>query len=146
MSIGMGVEQKQKCLEFYISTTTTYVKAKILNEIDEDSLTLVKNICGEFAKVSINSYQNKGKKRELSKLNMIQQYKYAVQAGICHWINDKNEKMEELFLILKEWSRKTYEGRSAAAKKLSLEGLAIKISTDGYVEVFIKGNRIFEIK
>lgn len=37
-------------------------------------------------------------------------------------------------------------GRSAAAKKLSKYGLSIKISADGYIEVFVKCNRIYAIK
>ena len=37
-------------------------------------------------------------------------------------------------------------GRSSAAKKLSLNGLAIKISTDGYIETFVNGVKVYSIK
>jgi len=38
-------------------------------------------------------------------------------------------------------------GRGAAVKKLSMyNGFAIKISTDGYIEVYSKGERIYSIK
>ena len=37
-------------------------------------------------------------------------------------------------------------GRSAAAKKLSKNGMAIKISTDGYIETFVNGTKIYSIK
>lgn len=37
-------------------------------------------------------------------------------------------------------------GRGAAAKKLSEYGMAIKISTDGYIEVFVNQNKVYVIK
>lgn len=37
-------------------------------------------------------------------------------------------------------------GRGAAAKKLSSNGIAIKVSTDGYIEVYIKQNKVYVIK
>ena len=37
-------------------------------------------------------------------------------------------------------------GRSTAAKTLSYDGFAIKISTDGYIEVYVKSNLIYAIK
>lgn len=36
--------------------------------------------------------------------------------------------------------------RGAASKTLSKYGLAIKISTDGYVELYVDGEKIFAIK
>lgn len=37
-------------------------------------------------------------------------------------------------------------GRSAAAKKLSRYGAAIKISTDGYIDVFVNEMLVYSIK
>lgn len=37
-------------------------------------------------------------------------------------------------------------GRSAAAKALSQYGVAIKISTDGNIDVFVKGDLVYSIK
>lgn len=37
-------------------------------------------------------------------------------------------------------------GRSAAARRLSRFGLAVKISTDGYIELFIDGEAVYSIK
>lgn len=37
-------------------------------------------------------------------------------------------------------------GRSAAAKKLSQYGAAIKISTDGYIDIFINEELVYSIK
>ena len=37
-------------------------------------------------------------------------------------------------------------GRGAAAKKLSAYGMAIKISTDGYIEVYLNQQKIYTIK
>lgn len=37
-------------------------------------------------------------------------------------------------------------GRNAAAKKLSRYGLAVKISTDGYIELFVDGDRVYSVK
>lgn len=38
-------------------------------------------------------------------------------------------------------------GRAAAAKKLScFDGFSIKISTDGYIEVYVKGEKVYSIK
>lgn len=37
-------------------------------------------------------------------------------------------------------------GRSAAAKKLSNFGIAIKISSDGYIELFIEGEPVYAVK
>lgn len=48
--------------------------------------------------------------------------------------------------IIKNDSGSSGGGRGAAARKLSMYGFSIKISTDGYVELYIKGNLIYSIK
>ena len=49
--------------------------------------------------------------------------------------------------IIQNESGSTGGGRGAAAKRLSnFGGFAIKISTDGYIELYVKGNKIYTIK
>lgn len=48
--------------------------------------------------------------------------------------------------IIQNDSGSTGGGRGAAAKKLSKYGLAVKVSTDGYIELYVKGECIYEIK
>ena len=48
--------------------------------------------------------------------------------------------------IIKNDSGSTGGGRGAASKKLSRYGFAIKISTDGYIELYIDGNQKYAIK
>ena len=48
--------------------------------------------------------------------------------------------------IIKNDSGSSGGGRGAASKKLSRFGMAIKISTDGYIELFIKGSLKYSIK
>lgn len=48
--------------------------------------------------------------------------------------------------IIKNDSGSSGGGRGAAAKKLSRFGMAIKISTDGYIELYIDGNIKYAIK
>jgi len=48
--------------------------------------------------------------------------------------------------IIQNDSGSTGGGRGAAAKKLSTYGLAVKVSTDGYIELYVSGECIYEIK
>ena len=48
--------------------------------------------------------------------------------------------------IIQNESGSSGGGRGAAAKKLSEYGMAIKISTDGYIEVFVNQNKVYVIK
>lgn len=48
--------------------------------------------------------------------------------------------------IIQNESGSATGGRSAAAKALSQYGAAIKISTDGYIDVFVKGDLVYSIK
>lgn len=48
--------------------------------------------------------------------------------------------------IIQNDSGSTGGGRGAAAKKLSTSGMAIKISTDGYIEVYLNQQKIYVIK
>lgn len=48
--------------------------------------------------------------------------------------------------IIQNDSGSTGGGRGAAAKKLSSSGMAIKISTDGYIEVYLEQRKIYVIK
>lgn len=48
--------------------------------------------------------------------------------------------------IIQNDSGSTGGGRGAAAKKLSKYGLAVKISTDGYIELYVNSECVYEIK
>lgn len=48
--------------------------------------------------------------------------------------------------IIQNDSGSTGGGRGAAAKKLSRFGMAVKISTDGYIELYVDGENIYAIK
>lgn len=55
-------------------------------------------------------------------------------------------KVQSIGAIIQNDSGSTGGSRAAAAKKLSEFGMAVKISTDGYIEVYIKGNLVYSIK
>ena len=64
--------------------------------------------------------------------------------GAC--IIDSNGNICAVGAIIKNKSGSSEGGRGAACKKLSEYGLAVKISTDGYIEMFVKGNIVLSIK
>lgn len=65
--------------------------------------------------------------------------------GAC--IIDKTGKVISFGAIIKNDAGSSGGGRGAAAKKLSeYGGFAIKISTDGYIEVYIDSKRVYSIK
>lgn len=64
--------------------------------------------------------------------------------GAC--ILDKQGNVCACGAIIKNDSGSTGGGRGAASKKLSNYGFAIKISTDGYIELYIDGNKKYSIK
>ncbi len=62
-------------------------------------------------------------------------------------IVDENGKVISFGAIIKNNAGSSGGGRGAAAKSLSeYGGFAIKISTDGYIEVYIDGNKVYSIK
>lgn len=61
-------------------------------------------------------------------------------------ILDKNGYVISFGAIIQNDSGSYGGGRGAAAKKLSKYGLAIKISTDGYIEVYIDGDIKYRMK
>ena len=64
--------------------------------------------------------------------------------GAC--ILDTDGKICSFGAIIKNDSGSSGGGRGAAAKKLSNYGFAIKISTDGYIELFVNGEPTYAIK
>ena len=64
--------------------------------------------------------------------------------GAC--ILDLKGRVCAVGAIIQNDSGSSGGGRSAAAKKLSNYGLAIKISTDGYIELFIEGEPVYAVK
>lgn len=64
--------------------------------------------------------------------------------GAC--ILDKDGNICAFGAIIQNDSGSSGGGRGAAAKKLSNNGFAIKISTDGYIELYCKQEKVFVIK
>lgn len=64
--------------------------------------------------------------------------------GAC--IIDSNGTVYSFGAIIQNDSGSATGGRSAAAKKLSKYGAAIKISTDGYIDVFVNEALVYSIK
>lgn len=65
--------------------------------------------------------------------------------GACI-ISSKDGTVFSFGAIIQNESGSATGGRSAAAKALSQYGAAIKISTDGYIDVFVKGDLVYSIK
>ena len=57
-----------------------------------------------------------------------------------------NGNVQAFGAIIRNDSGSLGGGRGAAARKLSEYGMAVKISTDGYIEVYVKGNLVYSIK
>lgn len=57
-----------------------------------------------------------------------------------------NGKVQAFGAIIQNDSGSLGGGRGAAARKLSEYGMAVKISTDGYIEVYVEGNLVYSIK
>lgn len=115
--IEIVCEINEYFIDFYIPNNNKYIHAKIKSPITDDVLSLTKNICSFFTKISKFKYSGSGFNRpEISVMNQLEQYRYAVQRGVCNWIcgNENGEKIEELFCILEKWSKKTYEGRKVS--------------------------------
>lgn len=64
--------------------------------------------------------------------------------GAC--ILDKDGKVCSFGAIIQNDSGSSGGGRGAAAKKLSNKGFSIKISTDGYIELYCEQDKIYTIK
>lgn len=64
--------------------------------------------------------------------------------GAC--ILDPFGRVHSFGAIIQNDSGSSGGGRGAAAKKLSQYGFAVKISTDGYVELYVSGEKVYEIK
>lgn len=64
--------------------------------------------------------------------------------GAC--ILDRDGKVRSFGAIIRNRSGSLGGSRSAAARKLSEYGMAVKISTDGYIEVYISGELVYEVK
>lgn len=64
--------------------------------------------------------------------------------GAC--IIGRTGKVQAFGAIIQNDSGSLGGGRGAAARKLSEYGMAVKISTDGYIEVYVAGNLVYAIK
>lgn len=64
--------------------------------------------------------------------------------GAC--ILNQDGKVQSFGAIIQNDSGSLGGGRGAAARKLSEYGMAVKISTDGYIEVYVEGDLFYAIK
>lgn len=64
--------------------------------------------------------------------------------GAC--ILDCTGKVYSFGAIIQNDSGSSGGGRGAAARKLSAYGMAVKISTDGYIELYINETVVYAIK
>lgn len=64
--------------------------------------------------------------------------------GAC--ILDYNGNICSVGAIIQNDSGSSGGGRTSAAKKLSKYGFAVKVSTDGYIEVFVNEQNIYSVK
>ena len=85
--------------------------------------------------VGINSFYNLDRKLRCELISL---------DGAC--IVDYNGTVYSFGAIIQNDSGSATGGRSAAAKKLSEHGAAIKVSTDGYIDVYIKQELVYSIK
>ena len=64
--------------------------------------------------------------------------------GAC--ILKSDGRVQAFGAIIQNDSGSSGGGRGAAAKKLSKYGMAVKISTDGYIDVYVAGYLVYSIK
>lgn len=98
---------------FFSTTNETLFKLKHVGTLNEDDISLAKNIIIAFFMVSKNKMNPDGKTHHYySDVQKEYNYTLAVQKGICTWIiGDSNEDVEHLLSILEKWSVQTYEGK-----------------------------------
>lgn len=83
-------------------------------DISDDNLNLVKNIIQAFIKVSKYRIDNSNSfnVEYYSDVHKSNNYKLALQKGICNWIiGQENDCVEKLLDLLELWSVQTYEGK-----------------------------------
>lgn len=86
-----------------------------------------------------------GNNREFDKIDRKLRAELIGMDGAC--ILDRSLNVISFGAIIQNDSGSSGGGRGAAARKLSTQGgFAIKISTDGYIEVYVNGKRIYSIK
>ena len=85
-------------------------------ELCKDNLKIANLIILCFTKISKYDISNGNCRMSYESDTMLRNnYKSAIQSGICEWVGgNKNEKVEKLFNILENWSVKTHEGKKVA--------------------------------
>lgn len=82
--------------------------------VDKDTLAIGEKIIGAFMQVS-QYYYNKGQTKTrisyASQTIRTQNYRLAIQKGVCDWVSYRNEAFYELLQNFEEWSVRTYEGK-----------------------------------
>lgn len=95
----------------------------------------------------LDKYKNENKDQNIIKFSDIDRKLRAELVSMDGaTIIDSDENIISFGAIIKNDSGSYGGGRGAAARKLSKYGLSIKISTDGYIEVYIDGNMKYKMK
>ena len=109
-------ENHKKYILFGIKSNILF-RSQIRNTMDEDDVSLIKNIITHFLKVAVFNQNGEKQHNYLSNATKNANYEHSLQTGICEWLVGGKvgfEKMEDLLNILEKWSVKTYEGRSVS--------------------------------
>lgn len=108
-------------------------KHLIVNETDIKKRVLKRNVLDSFIQDKPFERMDRKLRCELISLD-----------GAC--ILTRKGEVCSFGAIIKNDSGSSGGGRGAASKKLSRFGMAIKVSTDGYIELYIKGSLKYSIK
>lgn len=100
---------------YFCNNKEILFKVRCKRELDNDSINLAVNIIQVFFSISkfkMDFKSSSPNQYYYSDIQRKENYKMAVQKGICNWIVGKNnESVEELFEILEKWAVQTYEGK-----------------------------------
>lgn len=112
LSTGAYFEQNGGNLCFYSSNKEIVFKMPYTQPVTKENIALARSIIPAF--FNISSYDSSSRRKNIyqSKHHRDSNYEMAIERGICNWITGgKNDKIENLFGILENWSVKTYEGK-----------------------------------
>ena len=158
-----GIISYQENDNFYTGEKTIIHEFDIVySEMNEGEL--VESLLNENSDMSKEQAESEAKKRLIKKsiirkmINYSDNYKHIPFIKIERklrsdlaaldgaFIIDSNGDVVSIGTIIESEKGSSGGGRSAAAKRLSDNGFAIKISTDGYIEVFVKKKKVYAIK
>lgn len=122
-----------------------YTQLKMLYPKIYDNLSMKKRFYKRMAIIALAGVTSKTSK-DISFINLDRKLRSEFVSMDGATILDNKGKVIAFGAIIQNDSGSYGGGRGAAAKKLSKYGLAIKISTDGYIEVYIQGEIKYRMK